>query len=169
MVCFKSILQGDHLGVEIATQAHANLLMSTGLLRYESRMVSNRPLFSSREAQGLCIDDFFSLSVEDRFAEKESDACNAFDRARKLYDAVELEGSPHKDLINVSHGKIIGACLNSSDRALKLGVCTVGASPEKRYGLSMISLQIAQLSHTSDALHLCLLGGWSSTPVTDDP
>ena len=31
MVSFKSIFQGDHAGVEIATSAHENLLKSVGL------------------------------------------------------------------------------------------------------------------------------------------
>ena len=55
--------------------------------------------------------------------------------------------------------------MNSSKKAAQLGVCTVGAPPEKRYGLSVMSLHVAQLSHTSDSLRLCLLGGWTSALV----
>jgi hypothetical protein len=68
MVSFKSILQGDHLGVELATQSHANLLKAGGLLQDSVRMVSDRPLPSLQEVQGLCIDDFLlsALSQEMR-------------------------------------------------------------------------------------------------------
>ena len=66
LVSFKSILQGDHLGVELATQSHANLLRDFGLLSPGVRMVSDRPLPSLMDVHGLCIDDFFAISVEDR-------------------------------------------------------------------------------------------------------
>ena len=37
------------------------------------------------------------------------------------------------------------------------------ASPaQKRTALALVSLEAARLSHTTDALHLCLLGGWTS-------
>ena len=57
-VCFNSVLQGDRTGVEVATAAHAALLRSYGLLDDERRLIANRPLGSSRECQGLVIDDF---------------------------------------------------------------------------------------------------------------
>eukprot|EP00435_Cladocopium_sp_Y103_P027343 s4606_g6.t1 len=71
----------------------------------------------------------------------------------------------HKDVFGVDEGRVVGAHLNSSRKAAQLGVCTCGSPPEKRYGLSVISLHVAQLSHTSDSLHLCLLGGWTSALV----
>ena len=33
---------------------------------------------------------------------------------------------------------------------------------EKRYGLAWLTLQLCALSHTTDVLHLCLVGGWVS-------
>ena len=50
---FHSILQGDHTGVEIATQAHMNLLRSVGALDDASTMKANRPLQSGSLAEGL--------------------------------------------------------------------------------------------------------------------
>ena len=45
MIAFKSIFQGDHAGVEIATAAHEGILKEAGLLLDESRLVSNRPFW----------------------------------------------------------------------------------------------------------------------------
>lgn len=62
---FCSVLQGDHGGVEICTDAHVNLLQSYGLLDGGSRLVSSRPLLSSSVADGLVIDDYFCISREE--------------------------------------------------------------------------------------------------------
>ena len=166
MVSFKSILQGDHLGVEIATQSHANLLRDWSLLHDNVRMVSNKPLPSLTEVQGLCIDDFFAISLEDRGTEADDTKSLASLRtALQAYDRNALEGSPHKDVFAADDAKVVGARLNTSARAAKLGVATVSAPSEKRYGLSVLSLCVAQLSHVSDALHVSLLGGWTSVLV----
>ena len=71
-------------------------------------------------------------------------------------------GSPTKDLRSENLGKVIGATVNASDRALSYGVCPLGAPGQKRFALSWISLQLSTMTHTSDALHLCLIGGWVS-------
>lgn len=166
LIAFKSILQGDHLGVELATQAHANLLRTGGLLHESVRMVSDKPLPSLSDVQGLCIDDFFAVSVEDQFTPVEqSRSLGALHVAQHIYDVHKLEGSPHKDVVGADEGRVVGAYLNSSKRASQLNVCTVGSPPEKRFGLSTLSLHVAQLTHTSDSLHLCLLGGWTSVLV----
>ena len=71
-------------------------------------------------------------------------------------------GSPKKDIVSSDSGKTIGAFVNSSENARKHNFITVGAPPEKRIGLSSLTLQLCRLSHTTDALHLCLLGAWVS-------
>ena len=53
--CFSSVAQGDHLGVEIATQSHRNMLKSRGLLVEEEELTSNFPFGGSRCLQGLII------------------------------------------------------------------------------------------------------------------
>ena len=166
MVSFRSILQGDHLGVEIATQSHSNLLASYGLLDSSCRMVSDRPLPSLDNVHGLCIDDFFAISLEDRSTpSRDSRSFEALQLALKAYHDFDLAGSPHKDVFAADSAKVVGAFLNTSERASKLGVSTVGGPPEKRFGLSMVSLHVAQLSHTSTSLHLAILGGWTSLLV----
>lgn len=63
-VSFKSILHKDHAGVELACAAHLQLLRNHGLLKKEEELVANRPLESLRKVQGLCIDDYFSISLD---------------------------------------------------------------------------------------------------------
>ena len=155
-VSFNSVLQGDHSGVEIATESHANLLRSHGLLQPNERVVASSPLRSFSEAQGLVIDDFFALSIQGRSVPAEQTLSSiAYHKAQHAYREHGLEGSPEKDLV-------IGAYVNGGHRATSRGLVTVGSPVEKRLGLSILSLMISQLQYTSDALHLCLLGGWTS-------
>ena len=162
-VAFNSVLQGDHAGVEIATEAHSNLLRSFGLLKDGSQLVASTPLRSFSEAQGLVIDDFFSVSIQDR-SSKLGDSVSAqnYSSAQRAYSEHNLQGSPEKDIVASTEGKVIGAYINGGPRAASRGVITVAAPIEKRLGLSLLSFFVSQLSHTSDAFHLCLLGGWTS-------
>ena len=160
---FRSILQGDHAGVEICTEAHTSLLQQFGLLDRESRLVASRPLVSSTCLDGLVIDDYFCLSKEPLDCRPEdSEAARRYGVAQQAYDTHSLLGSPHKDLVAVSEGKIIGAYVNSSDRALNRGLVTLAAPPEKRISMSFISLAACALKHTTESLHLGLVGGWVS-------
>ena len=162
-VSFDSVLQGDHIGVEVATDGHRNLLQSFGLLDDYVCLTADKPLRSSTELQGLCIDDFFCVSVESLSDNQAtSQARKAYDRAQQAYKTYELLGSPQKDIVSSDSGKTIGAFVNSSENARKHNFITVGAPPEKRIGLSSLTLQLCRLSHTTDALHLCLLGAWVS-------
>ena len=63
--CFNSVGQGDHLGVEFATGAHRRLLQSSGLLTRTSELNGNRPFRGHRLLDGLVIDDYFVVSVEE--------------------------------------------------------------------------------------------------------
>ena len=158
---FKSILQGDHCGVEIATSAHMSLLQDHGLLQDHETLRASRCLTSSTLAQGLVIDDFFAVSVESRNKPNhESKAKACYDAAQRAYSQVGLLGSPAKYVLAENEGKVIGAYVNSSDPALDRNLCTVGAPPQKRIALSMISLAMCQLAYSTDSLMLCLIGGW---------
>ena len=161
-VSFSSILQGDHCGVDIATAAHTSLLQQHGLLRSSSNMVANKPLVSEHLAEGLVIDDYFSVAITPH--EQTGVTCSKrnYDVANQAYQKYGLLGSPHKDLVDVEEGRVIGAYLNGSDRAAQHGMVTVAAPIAKRLGLAYLSVLLAQLPYTSDALHLCLVGGWVS-------
>ena len=162
-VSFNSILQGDHIGVEVATDGHANLLKSYGLLPDEERLSADIPLRSSRCLQGLCIDDYFCVSVEPAECEPEKSAAyKAYQTAQRAYRDKQLQGSPHKDIVAQDTGKTIGAFVNSGCEARKRGLVTLGAPPEKRVALAFLTLLLCQMTHTSDSLHLCLLGAWVS-------
>ena len=162
-ISFNSILQGDHAGVEIATEAHSYLLKTFGLLQENCRLVASSPLRSFEEAQGLVIDDFFALSIQDKNMQpSDTRSALAYRQAQVAYGWHGLEGSPEKDIVAQPEGKVIGAYINGGRRATSRGMVLVGAPIEKRLGLSILSLFLSQLTYISDSLHLCLIGGWTS-------
>ena len=161
--CFNTVAQGDHLGVEFATDSHRNLLKSRGLLVPSEELVSNRPFAGSSVLQGLIIDDFFCLSVEDENVEQgTSEAKARFDLASNTYAAEGLRGSPHKDVIEQTKAKIAGAELDSSLATRKCGLVTLASPSAKRLALALVSQEVAKLRSTTDSLHACLIGGWTS-------
>ena len=162
-VSFCSLLQGDHCGVDIATCAHTALLRSAGLLSQGSQLVANRPLRDRSRCQGLVIDDYFSVSIEpDGTLPGHSQAYRDYLVSQQVYLRHKLLGSPQKDLLGLSSGKIIGAWVNADESTRRRGLATVSAPPQKRLGLSHVSLAVSSMTHTSDSLHLCLVGGWVS-------
>ena len=162
-IAFQSILQGDHCGVDIATDAHTALLQRHGMLQPDSMLVATSPLRHPSLCQGLVIDDFFAISVEDcDVPNDESKAFKLYAESQRAYDKHQLMGSPHKDILGEDVGKVIGAWVNTSPEARSRGLATVSAPPQKRLGLSHVLLEVAKLPATSDALHLCLIGGWVS-------
>ena len=64
VVCgsFRSLFQGDHGGVEFATQAHEQLLCRAGLLADDHRIAAGRPPPLGPHAEALVIDDYFCVS-----------------------------------------------------------------------------------------------------------
>ena len=167
-VCFNSVIQGDHLGVEIATQAHRGLLQDHGLLSFDEELISTRPFVGSSVVQGLVIDDFFVASVEGTspgkvFAESTStEAKRRFDVAQRAYISSGLVGSKEKDVVNAEVTKVVGGELDSSSETRAIGSITLGAPAKKRLALSFLSLELSRLKVTSDALHASLVGGWTS-------
>ena len=159
---FKSILQGDHGGVEYACQSHTGLLQHFGLLCRDNRLVANRPFRGSSLMEGLVIDDYFSISVSDKHSEKITPDVRCFNVAQDAYSRHHLLGSPSKDVVGQSVGRAIGAAIDAGPLAISKGVATLGVPCHKRYSLSWISLQICALNFTTDVLHACLIGGWVS-------
>ncbi len=154
--------KGDHAGVEFACAAHSQLLRDFGLLGSSLAVLGSEPVLSSDHFQGLVIDDFFSISIEPKELSEPSRAAKAFDTSQKAYSSFGLLGSPEKDLRDVSKAKVIGAEICADETALRFRCPSVSAPASKRFGLSWLSLQVSQLSHTTDSLHLSLLGGWTS-------
>ena len=163
LVCFKAIAQGDHLGVEIASCAHGSLLEEGGLLDGSSRLCSNMPFKGVREAQGLVIDDYFSVCVHDLACCDEALCAERLVRAKQVYRSHGLAWSDDTDIVAQPCAKIAGAEVCSTSSVRSLGLATVAAPAQKRVALALVSLESARVTHTTDALHLCLLGGWTST------
>lgn len=169
MASFRSVFQGDHAGVEIATDAHVGLLQSVGLLREESRIVSGRPFYGEGLCEGLVIDNYFAISKVPRSLLVDSEAVKCFDAAKAVYDQEAILGSDDKDIRGERHAKIIGASVDASPKCQDRGHVLVSAPAEKRLALSWITMQTCQLTHTTDALHLCLVGGWTSVVMYRRP
>ena len=160
---FDSVLQGDHAGVEFACAAHSQLLRDRGLLGFECTVNGAGPVLSKDTYQGLVIDDFFSISIEEKRTGRVSRSAKDFDRAQVAYQDFNLAGSPEKDIRDAHRAKVIGAEVAADEVALRFHCPSVGSPAAKRFGLSWVTLQLCQLSHTTDSLHLSLLGGWTSS------
>lgn len=160
---FKSLLQGDHLGVEFALSAHATILKEAGLLADGSRILGNHPFPLGPVYEGLVIDDYYVLSCErSSVCLEESPSVAAFDRAIQHYAKLEVLGSPEKDIRGSVHFKVAGAEINSSEAARSKGLVTVSAPVQKRVSLALLSLRVASLPVISSALASRLAGNWTS-------
>lgn len=170
IAAFRSIFQGDHSGVEIATDAHIVVCcseMDFCLMQHVLSRIGH--LSVGMQLEGLVIDDYFTVGIVDRLtgtpvglSDGEMSAHEKFLKAKKAYKGAGLVGSDHKDIVDSAQGKVIGAWLNSSDNAARQNVATLGGPPSKRYGLSHITLNCCQLSSITDVLLVSLLGGWTS-------
>ncbi|CAE7745584.1 unnamed protein product, partial [Symbiodinium necroappetens] len=158
LVCFRVIGQGDHLGVEFGSAAHGALLESVGFLGDAERLCSNKPFKGDRCAQGLAIDDFFSVCVQ-RDDDRAEPVCNEHvRRAKAAYQRENLAGSDDKDVWGEPVAKVAGAEINSSREARNLGLITLASPACKRLALAVVSLEAARFSQITDGLMLSLLG-----------
>ena len=63
-VAFRSLFQGDHLGVEFALRSHEVLLERGGLLIPLTRLQGNKPFPIGSRLEALVIDDYFAVGAE---------------------------------------------------------------------------------------------------------
>ena len=165
VACFGALFQGDHLGVELATDAHSNLLCGADLLDGASRLRSDFPLAFDSKVDGLVIDDYFCLSREPRASAADTSASGsvgAFNKAKEVYKREGIIGSDAKDVVGALVYKVCGAEVDSSLESVDRGVVFAAAPLDKRMSLALFSAASAALPYTSDALHACLLGSWVS-------
>ncbi|CAE7243857.1 mok12 [Symbiodinium necroappetens] len=152
--CFSSVLQGDHLGVEVATASHSAYLESKGLFLPRQRLQANQPVLNSQCHQGLIIDDFFAIAKISRSAHAgltsstTTPAKTCMDEALAAYQAAGLEGSAEKDVVNATVGSVAGAEVDSRSSTLARGLCVIGAPRSKRFVLSVLSLEACLLPLT---------------------
>ena len=117
-VAFEAVLQGDHIGVDVGTCAHASFLIQSG-----------QPLLDSQLCEGLMIDDYFVLSKQPHSVPlQDTDAAKMLEKARECYASQGMLGSSEKDDLSAK-AKVIGALVNSSVDATSRGLVTVGARP----------------------------------------
>ena len=172
MISFKSIFQGDHAGVEIATASHQGLLRSVGLLTEQTQLQSDRPFMGDRLCEGLVIDDYFAIAKTRRsvLVQNPDDvALTCLGTAKRLYESHNILGSDDKDIKGEPKAKIIGASVDASHQTVSRGHVLVAAPAAKRYALAWLTLQLCQLTHTTDALHLCVVGGFTSAMMFRRP
>ena len=166
--CFQAVLQGDHLGVEIATAAHERLLLGAGLLKPANRLLGSHPVGPGPCWDALVIDDYFCVARVPKSllscleGKRSTPSSLALASATAAYQEHGILGSPEKDLQDVVHGTAAGAEINSSSGALGRGHILVSAPASKRLAISDIGLEVASMPATTDCLHVCLLGAFTS-------
>ena len=164
VAAFGALYEGDHLGVEFATDSHAFLMQSGGLLDERSRLQGGHFILDDKIASSLIIDDFFVVSREEAanaFALPQSSAVEQLQTAKELYQREGLLGSDDKDVPKDARFKVCGAEIISTS-SVQRGLVTVGAPCEKRLSLGLLSSFAAAHGYTTDALHACLVGSWVS-------
>ena len=159
---FSSVFQGDHLGVELASEAHAGMLISEGLLLEGSRLRADRALVCDDVVQGLYIDDFFSVSKEGLDLPLDSGlgsrSGDIFRQAKAIYEREGVMGSDDKDIVEQLRFRVVGAEVDSRLHLVKEGLVVCGLPVEKRLALATVASASAVLGFTSDALHSSLVG-----------
>ncbi len=159
--CFSSLFQGDHLGVEIACDAHSGMLQHHGLLEDRSRLWATRCVASDKCVQGLYIDDFFVVSKEslqDFLKGEVAESTRLFHQAKAAHAKESILGSDAKDVVGALKFTFAGAEIDSSVEMVRRGAITCGLPAEKRLSLAMVASISASLRCTSDALHSTLVG-----------
>ena len=151
------------MGVEFALQGHQQLLETDGLLDRHCRIVGHHPFPSGPEYEGLVIDNYFADSAQHVSKPIESaGSVKKLHRASAVYAHEGVLGSPEKDVVGARKFKIVGAEVDSSEKALSQGLVLVGAPVAKRAALMMLTLRIAGLPIISSTLAARLAGNWTS-------
>ena len=168
--CFAALFQGDHLGVEFATDSHGRLLEEAGLLKQPSRLLSTSAIYEDKVIDGLVIDDYFVVSREGLGSSSgESGAMRSLEVAKQVYQREGLMGSDDKDILGELRFKMAGAEVNSDLPSVRRGLVAVGTPYEKRLGLALIAMVQSSLPYTSDAFLACLNGSLVSTMLFRRP
>ena len=162
---FKSLLQGDHAGVEFACAGHEGLLRSWGVLGDppQGRLLNRCPVSCSGPWSGLIIDDLFCLSCENApellagASDAEAQSEKLLRRAKAAYTAEGVPGSDHKDQFGQRVCTVAGAQVAESNAA---GLTLVGLPAARRLALSQASLIVASSRWISEELASILAGSW---------
>ena len=162
-VGFKSLFQGDHLGVEYALQSHSSLLEWGGLLS-EGRVIKRNHAFPVGPTwEGLVIDDYFTLSTEKVSTDPlRARSVELLEIAEEIYQKAGVLGSDDKTIRGSCELKAVGAEVLSNAKVLGAGLSAVGAPLGKRIALASLSLRLAALPVISRGIASRLAGNWTS-------
>ena len=162
--CFKSLYQGDHMGVEFAIAAHEALLSFGGALPASCRLRNHEAFPTGEAVQALVIDDLVSMCCLPSTADPKgpSAAKDLHDTACRLYDRFEVLGSPEKDVYGETLFQAIGTEIDSRPSTVRAGIVTSGAPLARRSSLALLSLRAARLPVTTPGLIARLTGAWTS-------
>ena len=161
---FRSVLQGDQLGVEFGISAHMGLLRDGGALLDDHHLLAGKIPRPNGLYQGLVIDDFFSIaavpatSLRKRPGHNSNGALKAFIKAKEVYAAAGLQGSDAKDVVDAAEATVVGAQIDSRPHLVSEGQVICAAPKEKRLALTWLLMQSAKLGYTTEALHASLVG-----------
>ena len=160
---FKSLFQGDHLGVEYALDSHCNLLKQHGLLSEGSQVLRHKPFPTGPLWEGVVIDDYFAVSRERAKADNlRSKAVECLEIAEGAYAAHKVLGSDEKTVRGEESFKIIGAEVLADQQARDVGLVAISAPASKRLPMICISLKLASMRIISRALASRVAGNWIS-------
>lgn len=157
---FKSLFQGDHLGVEFALSAHGSLLEGYGLLNRHTKIQGKHPFPRGPLWEGLVIDDYFAVSQQasNIWRQELSEAERCLATATLAYEKNSVLGSPEKDVDGSVHFKIVGAEVGSRPKMRSRGQVLVGAPLDRRMSLAALSLKACRLPVVSRAIASRLAG-----------
>ena len=162
--CFRSLYQGDHMGVEFALAAHASLLKYGGALLDHTVLQNHRAFPLGDTVQALVIDDLVGISVLPAACDPRgpSPARRLHTAAGEVYQKFSVLGSPEKDVNGESLFTAIGCEIDSRKSCVRRGLVAAAAPLGRRLGLSSLSLRAARLPVTSSGLVSRLTGAWTS-------
>ena len=157
---FKSLFQGDHLGVEFALESHTALLRDGGLLSSDETILGHHVFPRGPLWQGLVIDDYFVISREKENAKSSSaKSVQHLERAEQIYKDAGVFGSDDKTIRGAESFKVIGAEVLADSKTRSAGIVSVAAPLSKRVPMMMLSLRTAALPF-SRTLASRLAGNW---------
>ena len=151
---FRSLLQGDHLGVEFALEGHSQLLAAHHALLPAARVQGSAMLPLGPTWQALVIDDLVNMCALPATANPAgpSEARTLHLAAERAYETHQVEGSPAKDVLGSTLFQAIGAEVDSRGPQVSRACVPVAAPLGRRVALAVLSLRAARLPITSPRL-----------------
>ena len=107
------------------------------------------------------IDDYFAITAHPLRDPAKPASVVCLEKALDAYQSEDVLGSPEKDIYDSRHFKVVGAEVDSSDKAISRGLVTVGAPLSKVLSMVALSLRAAALPLISRGLASRLTGSWT--------